>query len=864
MKIRLIGLISLITTASIYAAEKMPFPEALEKAAVIQKPMAAEIPGALILGNGDLNGILWLHQGRLRFSITKNDACDGRLDTSKDKGLCRIDAKTGKWIFPPPRRGTKGVPSWQKPYPCPLICGSFEFSAKDQIPPRWKTARHHAKAAISYDEKNSIVNAHIAGKAGDSAGWSFVPKVSSPCKQVTVKLSGSPNAKWYVDFPGTGISSSWQAAQQSASETNFNLPASKELTQIDLYVWTNDGKPAEVSLHSVKTDNTVQTLAGAGKIDLFQSKLDLARAVGTISDSKGSQILSVRVLANRNVITVETREKVSLSPCAAHFLPASKRGTRNKVEWILTTVPGDVDWSGMSFAMAHAFTGEHHTISVVTSFESEDPVSAAIALANKTLNEKIEKQIASHKAVWNEFWSKSGIELDDPYLESVWYRNVYFLRCFSKPGVPPIGLFMGCATDVMPWHGVATTDYNFEQCFWPAFVNNHSELALPYNEFMVDYLPRGKWFARETYGINGVFYPVNHFNHQINDPSVCKSNNKHMNFCWPYTYVLGANGWQAHNLWLGYQYNPDKDYLKRIAYPVLKEMAIFYKEFLCQCKRTPENKAIYGPSYSPEHRGFGENDTPCDIAWTRFTFKAAIQAAQILDCDPELVKRWKDALALVPDYPLVPKSDPPIISDVRGGNKIRFNVTVPVLPVFPVGEVSWWSPEAEKKLFADTIETISWTGYNSTMILAGARARRSMPGTHEWISRTFRQRQMPSGFLQLLGDTRGNYSEQVAAAGIVSEMLMQSVGGIVRVFPAWPKDKDAKFSRLRGQGGFLVSAEQKGGEVVGLEITSTVGGTLRLVSPWEGIEANGKALAADERGIVRVETGAGDVLTFSN
>ncbi len=123
---------------------------------------------------------------------------------------------------------------------------------------------------------------------------------------------------------------------------------------------------------------------------------------------------------------------------------------------------------------------------------------------------------------------------------------------------------------------------------------------------------------------------------------------------------------------------------------------------------------------------------------------------------------------------------------------------------------------------------------------------------------------MPSGLLQLLGDTRGNYSEQVAAAGIVSEMLMQSVGGIVRVFPAWPKDKDAKFSRLRGQGGFLVSAEQKGGEGVGLEITSTVGGTLRLVSPWEGIEANGKALAADERGIVRVETGAGDVLTFSN
>ncbi|NQT16814.1 MAG: hypothetical protein HQ582_28915, partial [Planctomycetes bacterium] len=60
------------------AAAAPPFSAALERADVTQEKMASEIPGALILGNGDLNGILWVHQGRLRFSITKNDACDGR------------------------------------------------------------------------------------------------------------------------------------------------------------------------------------------------------------------------------------------------------------------------------------------------------------------------------------------------------------------------------------------------------------------------------------------------------------------------------------------------------------------------------------------------------------------------------------------------------------------------------------------------------------------------------------------------------------------------------------------------------------------------------------------------------------------
>lgn len=63
---------------------------------------------------------------------------------------------------------------------------------------------------------------------------------------------------------------------------------------------------------------------------------------------------------------------------------------------------------------------------------------------------------------------------------------------------------------------------------------------------------------------------------------------------------------------------------------------------------------------------------------------------------------------------------------------------------------------------------------------------------------------------------------------------MQSVGDIIRVFPPWPKDKDAAFANLRAQGGFLVNAEQRGGQVARLEIESMAGGKLRVLSPWTG------------------------------
>ena len=48
-----------------------------------------------------------------------------------------------------------------------------------------------------------------------------------------------------------------------------------------------------------------------------------------------------------------------------------------------------------------------------------------------------------------------------------------------------------------------------------------------------------------------------------------------------------------------------------------------------------------------------------------------------------------------------------------------------------------------------------------------------------------------------------------------------------------------------------------------LEIESTVGGTLRVLSPWERMKANGKALMPDEKGIVCVETHAGEMVILT-
>ena len=143
-----------------------------------------------------------------------------------------------------------------------------------------------------------------------------------------------------------------------------------------------------------------------------------------------------------------------------------------------------------------------------------------------------------------------------------------------------------------------------------------------------------------------------------------------------------------------------------------------------------------------------------------------------------------------------------------------------------------------------------------------------MPETYKWITGIFKERQMPNGFFMMLGggfghDSRGNFSEQVAATGIVSEMLMQSVGGIVRFFPAWPRDKDARFDRLLAEGGYEVSAVQQDGIVENIRVKAGFAGDFRFLSPWPQTEVkvNGKPanMQTEMNGIFALPLTPGDV-----
>lgn len=158
-------------------------------------------------------------------------------------------------------------------------------------------------------------------------------------------------------------------------------------------------------------------------------------------------------------------------------------------------------------------------------------------------------------------------------------------------------------------------------------------------------------------------------------------------------------------------------------------------------------------------------------------------------------------------------------------------------------------------------------------MLSVARARLSMPDAWLFMKNAMLARQKPNGALNLntIGgfNSFGHYTEQFACSGAIAELLLQSVDDIVRVFPAWPATRDARFKSLRAQGGFLISAEQADEKVTQVEVLSTVGGIFSLVSPWPSAEVRWlrtgrtQTLTPDAKGIVALVTKPGDKIHFT-
>jgi len=488
------------------------------------------------------------------------------------------------------------------------------------------------------------------------------------------------------------------------------------------------------------------------------------------------------------------------------------------------------------------------------------------------------------RTLWEEFWSKSGVALDDELLERTWYHNLYFLNCSTKPGATCPGLFANWSYRNIggAWHGDYHMNYNTQQPFWGAFSSNHVEKHLPYVDLVDHLLPISRQWAKEYYGLRGACFPHSAYPVEMT--------------MMPYPvptwgWEICETPWTVQSLWWHYLYTMDEEFLQKRAFGPIQEAVLFLVDYM-------QRAEAHGPQWNDDKYhifptvptelygllpGFRHNsDCIVDLTLSKFVFQAYLEACRVLKIEQkELIRQVRDVLSHFPEYPTAISRKGTVFVSVTGEDpEIVYNVPNSLMTVFPGEEHGLHSSPDEYRVAANSYRNHRTEGGNELVFLNLAGARLGLLDL-EAFKRQIHYCLLPNGtctdrLLEVNGryDDATNFDfmapmgiwfENFALPAVINECLMQSYNGVIRLFPNWPADKGAEFHSLRAVGGFLVSAIFADGKTRQVEILSEAGSLLRLISPWkQGVNCTSASGTKRFPGkVIEVATKKGELLRFS-
>lgn len=179
-------------------------------------------------------------------------------------------------------------------------------------------------------------------------------------------------------------------------------------------------------------------------------------------------------------------------------------------------------------------------------------------------------------------------------LEQLYFQfGRYLLIASSRNGSLPAnlqGVWNNSATP--PWNADYHVNINLQMNYWPAQVTNLGETALPLFDFIDSLVEPGKLSAQKVFGARGwaMFLNTNIFGYT----GLIE---------WPTAFWQPeAAAWLAQHYFEHYEFYKDKTFLKKRAYPVMKQAALFWVDVLVADSDT--GLLVVTPSFSPEQGPF--------------------------------------------------------------------------------------------------------------------------------------------------------------------------------------------------------------------------------------------------------------------
>ena len=265
-------------------------------------------------------------------------------------------------------------------------------------------------------------------------------------------------------------------------------------------------------------------------------------------------------------------------------------------------------------------------------------------------------------------------------------------------------------------------------------------------------------------------------------------------------------------------------------------------------------------------RVWGKNSVP-DLAFTKLLLTALIRTSELLNTDPADRKRWTEICDKLAPYPMTDGRLAPI--DHPEFLKSHPDILV-LSPIFPVGEFGLGSSPDQLAMARRTFEAAkAKDGGHATVWSAAIAAHLGLADEAVRLLHSYIDRWGLENGLYLLGPdlrspraTKGimQADAPIAFATAVNEMLMESLDGVIRVFPGVPQSWTAEFQTLRATGAFLVSSRIESGRTRWVRIHSERGGKASVQDPFGTGQATLRPLGLEAASTIRA--GAGGVFRF--
>ena len=518
-------------------------------------------------------------------------------------------------------------------------------------------------------------------------------------------------------------------------------------------------------------------------------------------------------------------------------------------------------------------------ITIVVTVTTHDDFADPLSLARQRTDEAIGHvgRIAqTHTDWWSNFWDRSQVSIPDGELETLWHYGLYKLASSSRPGHLPANLQGLWVTDgvLPPWRGDYHANMNVQETYWPIYGANHLELGLPLYDWLDRIAPRAAERTRAFFGFDGLRIETALATDGTNVPG------------WgTVQYWPGAAAWLAHHLWLHWRYTQDAEFLRNRAYPFLTQCSTFWEHYL----EPDESGVLHVPlSHNPEWEGSAPaawgRDTTVDLALVRALFGWCIEASEILDVDTQARERWRGMRERLAPYHRDDDGGLRLMESISTGEPVSYRAShrhpSHLMPIFPMSDITVEGDDDDRRTIAASLHRIEhngpgeWTGWSFPYVsLIASRARRSEMAAYmlHLYADSF---VMPNG-MHVNGDWRGRgicffhyrpytMEAECAASAAVTEMLLQSWGGRIRLFPAVPASwRDCSFTHLLAEGAVTVSAERRAGCTLRAEFTARRDASVVIDGLAESASwANAKS-ATYRDGLWHVSLGGGKTATAS-